>query len=173
MKLPVANCLDDLPAEHQPMDVLDRHDHTLAAGQAVVRLPSAGVALCFQRRYREYWLERDGRGSFSREMRPDVAIEALDERGQTCALSIPAERALTVYVDKQELITLMTLGANPELLVLGYLRNQRLVSAVSEVESITVDWEAGEAGAGDRLRTGAAIAADVGAFWRDSRRGYL
>jgi FdhD protein len=42
----------------------------------------------------------------------------------------------------------MTLGAHPELLVLGYLRNQRLVSDVSEVDSITVDWEAGEDGAG-------------------------
>jgi hypothetical protein len=51
---------------------------TLAAGQAVVRLPAAGFALCFQRRYREFWIEKDGRGSFSREMRPDVAIEALD-----------------------------------------------------------------------------------------------
>lgn len=51
---------------------------TLAAGQAIVRLPAAGFALCFQRRYREYWVEKDGRGSFSREMRPDVAIEALE-----------------------------------------------------------------------------------------------
>lgn len=59
---------------------------TLAAGQAVVRLPTAGVALCFQRRYREYWLERDGRGSFSREMRPDVAIEALDGGGRLIVL---------------------------------------------------------------------------------------
>jgi FdhD protein len=63
-------------------------------------------------------------------------------------VSIPAERALTVYVDKREIVTLMTLGAHPELLVLGYLRNQRLVGDVSEVESITVDWDAGEDGAG-------------------------
>lgn len=59
---------------------------TLAAGQAVVRLPSAGVALCFQRRYREYWREKDGRGSFSREMRPDVAIEALEGGGRLIVL---------------------------------------------------------------------------------------
>lgn len=77
-----------------------------------------------------------------------LGIEALDEHGQTCALSIPAERALTVYVDKQELITLMTLGAHPEWLVLGYLRNQRLIEAAGQIESITVDWEAGDAGAG-------------------------
>lgn len=51
---------------------------TLAAGQASVRVPSAGVALCFQRRYREFWIEKDGRGSFTREMRPDVAIEGLE-----------------------------------------------------------------------------------------------
>lgn len=68
-------------------------------------------------------------------------IEALDEHGQRQALQIPAERDLTVYVDKRELVTLMTLGARPEWLVLGYLRNQRLVGGPDEVESITVDWE--------------------------------
>jgi FdhD protein len=76
------------------------------------------------------------------------AIEALDEHGQSCALSIPAERALTVYLDKQEVVTLMTLGAHPEWLVLGYLRNQRLLDDVAQVDSVTVDWDAGEAGAG-------------------------
>ena len=86
-------------------------------------------------------------------------IEVVDEQGIRSTVTIPAERALTIYVDKQELITLMTLGANPELLVLGYLRNQRLVSAACEVESITVDWEAGEAGAGvAAVRTHAGIA---------------
>ena len=56
-------------------------------------------------------------------------------------MSIPAERALTVYVDKRELVTLMTLGAHPELLVLGYLLNQRLVKSVEQIESITIDWD--------------------------------
>jgi FdhD protein len=69
------------------------------------------------------------------------AVEVVNEHGQREQLSIPAERPLTVYVDKRELVTLMTLGAHPEWLVLGYLRNQRLVDAVHEVESITVDWE--------------------------------
>ncbi len=70
-------------------------------------------------------------------------VEALNEFGERQSVSIPAERALTVYVDKRELVTLMTLGANPELLVLGFLRNQRLVQSVNEVESITVDWDVG------------------------------
>jgi FdhD protein len=75
-------------------------------------------------------------------------IGVVNEHGVHEQVSIPAERALTVYVDKREIVTLMTLGAHPELLVLGYLRNQRLVADVSEVASITVDWDAGEDGAG-------------------------
>ncbi len=54
-------------------------------------------------------------------------IEVRDEFGAARTIAIPAERALTVFVDNRELVTLMTLGAEPELLVLGYLRNQRLV----------------------------------------------
>jgi FdhD protein len=68
-------------------------------------------------------------------------IEALNEHGQRQAIQIPAERPLTVFVDKRELVTLMTLGAEPELLVLGYLRNQRLLASVHDIESITVDWD--------------------------------
>ena len=73
------------------------------------------------------------------------AVAVVDEHGQTRQLDIPAERALTVYVDKRELVTLMTLGAHPEWLVLGYLLNQRLIRAATEIESITVDWEVGAA----------------------------
>jgi FdhD protein len=72
-------------------------------------------------------------------------VEVLNEHGERLSMSIPAERPLTVYVDKRELVTLMTLGAHPELLVLGYLRNQRLISHASQVESITVDWDVGVA----------------------------
>jgi FdhD protein len=69
----------------------------------------------------------------------------MNEFGHTVDLAIPAERPLTVYVDKRELVTLMTLGARPEWLVLGYLRNQRLVSSLADIESISVDWEVGAA----------------------------
>ncbi len=81
-------------------------------------------------------------------------VSAINEHGELTALSIPCERALTVYVDKRELVTLMTLGGHPELLVLGFLRNQRLVRSVEEIESITVDWEVGAAA----VRTRAGIA---------------
>ena len=67
-------------------------------------------------------------------------VEVLDERGRASMIAIPAERPLTVYVDKRELVTLMTLGANPEALVLGYLRNQRLVRDLADIVSVQVDW---------------------------------
>jgi FdhD protein len=70
---------------------------------------------------------------------------ARDEFGAERTIAVPAERALTVFVDKRELVTLMTLGAAPELLVLGYLRNQRLVADAADVEAVTVDWEVGAA----------------------------
>jgi FdhD protein len=67
-------------------------------------------------------------------------IEIIDELGVRRAIYIPAERALTVFVDDRELVTLMTLGASPELLVLGFLRNQRLIKDAAALESIAVDW---------------------------------
>ncbi len=68
-------------------------------------------------------------------------IAAIDERGRASVLTIPAERALTLYLDKRELVTLMTLGAEPESLVLGYLKNQRLVRQLSDILAVQVDWE--------------------------------
>ena len=72
-------------------------------------------------------------------------IAVVNEFGDSQSLEIPSERALTVYVDKRELVTLMTLGAQPEWLVLGYLLNQRLIQNVRDIESVTVDWEVGAA----------------------------
>ncbi|TMH06410.1 MAG: formate dehydrogenase accessory sulfurtransferase FdhD, partial [Betaproteobacteria bacterium] len=69
------------------------------------------------------------------------SVSVLDEYGAQREITIPAERPLTVFVDNRELVTLMTLGAAPELLVLGYLRNQRLVDSVSDIDSVTVDWD--------------------------------
>jgi FdhD protein len=68
-------------------------------------------------------------------------IEAVDERGRASLIHIPAERPLTVYVDRRELVTLMTLGGAPEALTLGYLRNQRLVKSIEDVLAVQVDWD--------------------------------
>jgi FdhD protein len=81
------------------------------------------------------------------------SITATNEAGEQELVSIPAERSLTIYVDKREIVTLMTLGVNPELLVLGYLRNQKLVIDIADIESITVDWEGSEEGGAAAVKT--------------------
>ena len=68
-------------------------------------------------------------------------VDALNERGELLPTPVAGEHPLTLYVDKRELVTLMTLGQEPEALALGYLRNQRLVRSVDDVESVHVDWE--------------------------------
>ena len=68
-------------------------------------------------------------------------VEIMDEVGRLKTTYIPGERPLTIYLNKREVVTLMTLGSAPEALVLGYLRNQRLVKSVEDIESIQVDWE--------------------------------
>ncbi len=79
-------------------------------------------------------------------------VDVLDEYGERRRINIPVERPLTVFVDKRELVTLMTLGASPELLVLGFLRNQRLVDSAADIDSITVDWDVDSAAV--KTRTG-------------------
>jgi FdhD protein len=68
-------------------------------------------------------------------------VEARDENGALVPTPIAGEHPLTLYVDKRELVTLMTLGAAPEALAIGFLRNQRLVASIEEIVAVQVDWE--------------------------------
>jgi FdhD protein len=68
-------------------------------------------------------------------------VTSIDEHGTTGETPIAGEHALTLFVDKDEILTLMTLGAAPEALALGYLRNQRLLDSIDDVLAVQVDWE--------------------------------
>ena len=70
-----------------------------------------------------------------------VTIPATNEHGEEVPTDIAGENPLTIYVDKCELVTLMTLGAAPEALTIGWLRNQRLVDSLDEIASVQVDWD--------------------------------
>jgi FdhD protein len=74
--------------------------------------------------------------------RPSTSeVATRDEHGNEGTTFIAGEHPLTVYVDKKEILTIMTLGAAPEALVLGYLRNQRLVDDIEDIVAVQVDWE--------------------------------
>jgi FdhD protein len=68
-------------------------------------------------------------------------VEALNERGERLPTPIAGEHPLTLYIDKCEIVTLMTLGQAPEALTIGYLRNQRLIGSIEEIAAVQVDWE--------------------------------
>ena len=70
-----------------------------------------------------------------------TTIDVMDAYGDTRPQAIAAERALTVYLNKREIVTLMTLGDDPEALVVGYLRNQGLLKSAEDLTAVQVDWE--------------------------------
>lgn len=70
-----------------------------------------------------------------------VSVQVQDENGSTRTAQIACERPLTIYLNKREIVTLMMLGADPEALVLGYLRNQGFIRSLAEVVAIQVDWD--------------------------------
>jgi len=73
-------------------------------------------------------------------LEPTHPVQAVDEQGQSRAVRVAGERPLTLFVDAREIVTLMTLGAHPEALALGYLRNQRFIESLHEVAEVMVDW---------------------------------
>jgi FdhD protein len=70
-----------------------------------------------------------------------TTVEAINERGEIVPTAIAGEHPLTVYLDKRELVTLMTLGDAPEHLALGWLRNQRIIGSIDAIAAVQVDWE--------------------------------
>ncbi len=65
----------------------------------------------------------------------------MNEQGEWSEKALACERPLTLYLNKREIVTLMTLGEDPEALVLGYLRNQGLIEELNSLLAIQVDWE--------------------------------
>ena len=68
-------------------------------------------------------------------------VDALNEKGERVPTPVAGEHPLTLYLDKREVVTLMTLGGAPEALAIGYLRNQRIVPSLDDIEAVQVDWE--------------------------------
>jgi FdhD protein len=70
-----------------------------------------------------------------------ASVTSYNEYNEAVDGSVAIERALTIYLDKREVVTLMTLGNHPELLILGWLYNQRIVEDIEAIKAIQVDWD--------------------------------
>ena len=76
---------------------------------------------------------------------PTTKIDVVDEYQNERSFPITGELPLTIYLDKKEIVTLMTLGHYPEALVIGYLRNQGIIQNISQLKSVHVDWSVNSA----------------------------
>tara|TARA_B100000700_G_scaffold297506_1_gene362469 strand:+ start:105 stop:983 length:879 start_codon:yes stop_codon:yes gene_type:complete len=68
-------------------------------------------------------------------------ITSYDENGKETKLPVVKEIALTIFLNKEEIVTVMTLGDMPELLALGYLVNQNMIKKEDQISSIDYDDE--------------------------------
>ena len=82
-----------------------------------------------------------------------IAVKAMNEAGEVLDKFVACERPLTVYLNWRPIVTLMTLGAKPESLALGYLKNQGFISDVSLLDSVIVDWDVNSAAVVTREQT--------------------
>ncbi len=69
------------------------------------------------------------------------AVQGIDQDGQPVETRVPVERPLTLFLNGQEIVTMMTIGDYPDYLALGYLINQRMLLPEDEVTGIDFDPE--------------------------------
>ena len=70
-------------------------------------------------------------------------VIGIDHTGATVATRVPAERALTLFLNEQEIVTMMTIGDRPDCLAVGYLLNQNMLLPEDRIKAIDVDAELG------------------------------
>ncbi|WP_417667050.1 formate dehydrogenase accessory sulfurtransferase FdhD [Roseibium sp.] len=79
-------------------------------------------------------------------LRPDpqaealsTSVEGIDHNGQPVTTKVVTEKALTLYLNSQEVVTMMTIGDHPDLLAVGYLKNQNMLKADDVITGIDYD----------------------------------
>jgi FdhD protein len=68
-------------------------------------------------------------------------LEGLDQDGRTVAAAVVVERPLTLFLNRQEIVTMMTVGDHPDYLAVGYLLNQNMLRADDKITAIEYDEE--------------------------------
>jgi FdhD protein len=69
------------------------------------------------------------------------AVEGIDHTGATVSSRVVVERPLTLFLNGQEIVTMMTIGDRPECLAVGYLLNQGMLRRADPIDRIDVDAE--------------------------------
>lgn len=72
---------------------------------------------------------------------PCYQHSVVNEYGEAIERQSPGELPLTIFVEDMEIVTLMTIGMDPERLALGYLKNQGLFNDIGSIARVVTDWE--------------------------------
>jgi len=70
-------------------------------------------------------------------------VDGIDHNGNRVTTRVVTERPLTLFLNRQEIVTMMTIGDYPDLLAVGYLLNQHMLSPDDEITAIDYDDELG------------------------------
>ena len=68
-------------------------------------------------------------------------VRGVDHSGENNEIAVIEERPLTIFLNRQEIVTAMTIGDYPEYLALGFLRNQHMLASYSDVLGVDYDDE--------------------------------
>ena len=68
-------------------------------------------------------------------------VEGIDQDGRPVTMRVVTERAMTIWLNGREVVTVMTIGDHPELLALGYLANQNMLGDPADVIDVQHDEE--------------------------------
>lgn len=70
-------------------------------------------------------------------------VVGIDQTGAEIETRVVTERALTLYLNRQEIVTMMTIGDHPDLLAVGYLKNQNMLEADNPITKVDHDEDLG------------------------------
>jgi FdhD protein len=71
------------------------------------------------------------------------AVSGIDHTGARVDLRVVTERPLTLFINSQEVVTMMTIGDHPEYLAVGYLINQNMLNSANDITAIDHDDDLG------------------------------
>src|SRR5680860_43777 len=92
--------------------------------------------------------DNNKKGDFIIRPNPDdpalsTNIEGIDHNGQPVSTDVITERPITLFINRQEVVTMMTIGDHPDYLALGYLLNQNMLKRGDKVTAIDYDDDLG------------------------------
>ncbi|MEP6445103.1 MAG: formate dehydrogenase accessory sulfurtransferase FdhD, partial [Hyphomicrobiales bacterium] len=68
-----------------------------------------------------------------------TTVDGINEAGERVSTNVVTERALTLYLNSQEVVTMMTIGDHPDLLAIGFLLNQNMLHADDVITDVDFD----------------------------------